>query len=146
MMHQLLNFVALAKVWPELIRCRSIAELATAMCRAHVHKLFPLFCQILIVLTLPVSTATGERTFSATKILKKRIRSKMGENYCRRLMDLYVNKRCAAAFNTDEVLHVFMSMTNRRTCIWEIIDAVQTSEYPRRKQNPTAVQQPLLPI
>ena len=50
---------------------------------------------ICLVLTLPVSTATTERAFSAMKLLKTRLRNKMKDDFFERLHDsLYREGDC----------------------------------------------------
>ena len=50
---------------------------------------------IRLVLTLPVSTATMERAFSAMKLLKTRLRNKMKDDFFERLHDsLYREGDC----------------------------------------------------
>ncbi|XP_020967725.1 uncharacterized protein LOC110262386 [Arachis ipaensis] len=61
---------------------------------------------IRLVLTLPVSTATTERAFSAIKIVKTRLRSKMADEF---LADnlVYIEKELAAIFDTNSIIDVY---------------------------------------
>nr|GFA23707.1 zinc finger, CCHC-type [Tanacetum cinerariifolium] len=65
------------------------------------------------VLTLPVSTASVERAFSAMKIVKDRLRNRMGDVFISDNLVLYIEKDIAETFSLDGVLDDF-SAKNRR--------------------------------
>jgi hypothetical protein len=50
---------------------------------------------IRLVLTLPVSTATTERAFSAMKLVKTRLRNKMEDGFLRDCLIIYIEKEIA---------------------------------------------------
>jgi hypothetical protein len=50
---------------------------------------------IRLVLTLPVSTATTERAFSAMKLVKTRLRNKMEVGFLRDCLIIYIEKEIA---------------------------------------------------
>ncbi|XP_072080836.1 uncharacterized protein [Arachis hypogaea] len=68
---------------------------------------------IRLVLTLPVSTATTERVFSAMKIVKTRLRSKMADEFLADNLVIYIEKELAAIFDTNSVIDDF---ENRKKC------------------------------
>jgi hypothetical protein len=58
------------------------------------------------VLTLPVSTATTERAFSAMNIVKTRLRNKIEEFLTDSLM-VYIEREVAATISIDSIIDGF---------------------------------------
>jgi hypothetical protein len=54
-----------------------------------------------LVLTLPVSTATTGRAFSAMKLVKSRLQNKMEDDFLRDYLIIYIKKEIAIEFTTD---------------------------------------------
>ena len=73
-----------------------------------------------LVITLPVSTATTERAFSAMKLIKTRLRNRMGDDYLRNYMILYIGKEIAAKISSDEIIELFD--TGGRKAEFKLID------------------------
>ncbi|XP_015955548.1 uncharacterized protein LOC107479943 [Arachis duranensis] len=69
---------------------------------------------IRLVLTLPVSTATTERTFSAMKIVKTRLRSKIADEFLADNLVIYIEKELAAIFDTNSIIDDFKNRKKRR--------------------------------
>ncbi len=65
---------------------------------------------IRLVLTLPVSTATTERAFSAMKIVKTRLRNKMEDEFLANSLVVYIEREIAESFNLDSILDDFVSL------------------------------------
>lgn len=73
---------------------------------------YPIMCVLLRILaTLPVTTATAERSFSALKYIKTYLRSTMGEERLNGLAQMYINQDIR--LNYDAVIDQF-GQTNRR--------------------------------
>ena len=68
---------------------------------------------IRLVLTLPVSTATTERVFSAMKLLKIRLRNRMEDKFLTDNMIVYIEKEIARNFTIEMIVDEFYSMKNR---------------------------------
>ena len=66
------------------------------------------------MLTLPVSTATIERAFSAMKLLKIRLRNRMKDEFLADNMMVYIEKEIARNFTIEMIMDEFYSMKNRR--------------------------------
>ena len=64
-----------------------------------------------IFATLPVSTATGERSFSALKYIKNYLRSTMGEERLNGLAHMYINRDIS--LNYDKVIDEFGKFNRR---------------------------------
>jgi hypothetical protein len=56
---------------------------------------------ICLVLTLPMSTATIERAFSAMKIVKTRLRNKMENEFLANNLVVYIEREISESFNSD---------------------------------------------
>ncbi|XP_025702777.1 uncharacterized protein [Arachis hypogaea] len=68
------------------------------------HLIDRLICN---VLTLSVSTATIERVFSAMKIVKTRLRSKIADEFLADNLVIYIEKEIAATFSTYSIIDDF---------------------------------------
>lgn len=92
--------------------CDSLSSLdvCNALCFPNIRKLLTIF------VTLPVSTATAERSFSVLKLLKSSLRSRMGEE---RLSSLTLAYIYSDSFDMNsiatDVLQDFF-LTTRKTC------------------------------
>ena len=54
-----------------------------------------------------MSTATAERVFSATKLVKTHLQSTMGGDFLRHCMIIYIKKDIASKFSSDEIIDIF---------------------------------------
>jgi hypothetical protein len=68
---------------------------------------------IRLVLTLPVSTATTERAFSAMKVNKTRLRNKMEDEFLRNCLVLYIEREIAMKVTTESIIDVFCMVKKR---------------------------------
>jgi hypothetical protein len=75
----------------------------------------PLFCRLIrLVLTLPVSTTTTERAFSAMKLIKTRLGNKMEDECLRDCLIIYTEKEIALEFTIDSIIDYFNAKKHRR--------------------------------
>ncbi|CAN6557975.1 unnamed protein product [Malus baccata var. baccata] len=64
----------------EFLGLKEIGDLAKKMVQCKKHRVYSLvYLLVTLTLTLPVATATIERAFSAMKILKNRLKNRMGD-------------------------------------------------------------------
>ena len=68
---------------------------------------------ILLVLTLPVSTATKDRTFSTMNIVKSGFCNKMVDDFLMDSLIMYIEKEIAIKFSIDLIIDDFRDL---RTC------------------------------
>ena len=80
--------------------------------RSTVYQL--IFRVIELVLTLLVSTATTERSFSAMKIIKTRLRSKMEDDFLSDSLIVYIKKETAEKLSTKSIIDNFRDFKERR--------------------------------
>jgi hypothetical protein len=67
-----------------------------------------------LVLTLPVSTATTERAFSAMKLVKTTLRNKMEDGFLTDCLIIYIERELARNIDSDSIINDFYSIKNRR--------------------------------
>uniref|UniRef100_A0A2N9HSU8 DUF4371 domain-containing protein n=1 Tax=Fagus sylvatica TaxID=28930 RepID=A0A2N9HSU8_FAGSY len=67
-----------------------------------------------LVLTLPVSTATTERAFSAMKLVKTTLRNKMEDGFLADCLVIYIERELARNIDSDSIINDFYSIKNRR--------------------------------
>ncbi|XP_078438347.1 uncharacterized protein LOC144708786 [Wolffia australiana] len=97
------------------IELKSIADLLPIVIKSGLSVNFPLCTRLIrLILTLPVSTATTERTFSALKIVKTRLRTLMGDSWLVDLLTIYIEKGIARNIPIDSVVSGFNAMKSRR--------------------------------
>lgn len=83
----------------------------------------PRFCCLQIVayrilLTLPVSVATGERSFSKLKLIKNFLRSTMLQERLSNLAIISIEKDVAKSLNYDDIIDEF-ALLKARKCNFE---------------------------
>ncbi|KAJ6830443.1 zinc finger MYM-type protein 1-like [Iris pallida] len=88
--------------------CRGLAETNKAQSYNLIDRL------IRLVLTLPVSTTTTERAFSAMKHVKSALRSKMDEEFLTDSMIIFIEREITKTIDSDSIIDEFYSLKNRR--------------------------------
>jgi hypothetical protein len=93
----------------------TLSELCRGLADSGKSKIYPLIDRLIrLVLTLPVSTATTERAFSAMKLIKTRLRSRMEDEFLADHMVVYIEKEIAKNFTSEMIMDEFYSINNRR--------------------------------
>lgn len=93
----------------------TISELCHKLHATRKCKVYALVDKLIrLVLTLPVSTATTERAFSAMKLLKTNLRNKMEDAFLGDCMVIYIERQFAKNISTDVIVDEFDDMTDRR--------------------------------
>jgi hypothetical protein len=64
-------------------------------------------------LTLLVSTATIERSFSAMKIIKNKLRNMMDAEFLADSMSVYIEKEIVANISSDTIIDEFKALATR---------------------------------
>ncbi|XP_073022503.1 uncharacterized protein [Primulina eburnea] len=72
------------------------------------------FRVIVLVLTLPVSTATIERSFSAMNIVKTRFRSKMEDDFLSDVLMIFIEREIVKNICIDTIIEDFENLKERR--------------------------------
>lgn len=93
----------------------SLEDLSVAMVMSGGNKCYPWTYRLLtLVLTLPVATASNERSFSAAKIIKTRLRTSIGDKWFRDLLVIYIEKELSKKLDIKSVISYFNKMKVRR--------------------------------
>ncbi|XP_023755980.1 uncharacterized protein LOC111904445 [Lactuca sativa] len=100
---------------PQLKNSSTISELCRDLHETRKLSTYPLLDKLIrLILTLPVSTATSERAFSAMKLVKTRLRNTMSDDFLKSCLLVNIEREIADTFPTDEIIDDFYSMKQRR--------------------------------
>lgn len=76
---------------------------------------FPEVCTALMLfVTIPVTTASAERSFSKLKLIKTYLRNSMGQDRLRNLAILSIENSMARSLNFDDVIDTFAEQKARK--------------------------------
>ncbi|CAN6180695.1 unnamed protein product, partial [Urochloa humidicola] len=113
--HQLRHYELDVPTNPKFQNLTSVADLCRRLVETNKSDDYYLIHRLIrLVLTLPVSTATTERAFSAMKICKTRLRNKMEDEFLRNCMLLYIEKEIAMKLTTDSIIDDFYAKKKRK--------------------------------
>ncbi|GJT51561.1 zinc finger MYM-type protein 1-like protein, partial [Tanacetum coccineum] len=99
----------------KLRKASTIAELCVSLVKTEKRETYYLFDRLIrLILTLPVSTATTERAFSAMKVCKNRLRNKMSDDFLGDSLVVYIEKEIAEKIDSQSVIEEFKSLKGRR--------------------------------
>jgi hypothetical protein len=91
---------------------RSVLEY---LCKCNVVELFHnLFVALRILLTLPITVASAERSFSKLKLIKSYLRSQMSQARLVGLATISIEKKIADQLNMEELIREFAALKARR--------------------------------
>jgi len=77
-------------------------------------QVFPNFCKMLqLALTLPISSATCERSFSAMRKIKTWLRTSIQQQKFNELSILYIEKDKTKLLSNDTILNIFDKKCSR---------------------------------
>ncbi|CAI0548457.1 unnamed protein product, partial [Linum tenue] len=116
--YELKHFQADAPTHPELQNLSSLAELCHGLAKTGKSKEFNLVDRLIrLILILLVSTSTGERAFSAMKIVKNRLRNKMNDDFLADNLVIFIEREIAETFSLDAILSDFNDLKERRVLL-----------------------------
>jgi hypothetical protein len=111
---QLRHFIVDARETSNLKNLSTIQELCSCLVETEKAKIYYLIDRLLrLILTLPVSTATTERSFSAMKIIKNKLRNKMKAEFLADSMSVYIEREIAATISWDTIIDEFKALATR---------------------------------
>jgi hypothetical protein len=94
---------------------KNLEDLCVYLVSSSRVVLYPIIHRLVVlVLTLPVSTATGERAFSKMKLIKGYLRSSMSEGMLSSLMVLGIETDLAKMITNEQVIQKYMALHPRR--------------------------------
>jgi hypothetical protein len=113
---QIKNFAMDLRTHPDLRTVDSLSALAVKMTELKKSTSYPLVYRLIaLALTLPVSTATTERSFSALRFVKKHVRNRMGEELLSNALLLFIENDLNRELVVDEIIDRFKNMAVRRS-------------------------------
>ncbi|XP_024039248.1 uncharacterized protein LOC112097887 [Citrus clementina] len=93
-----------------------LSELCRRLVETRKSQIYFLLGRLIrLVLTLPVSTATTERAFSAMKLIKTTHRNKMENEFLSDCMVIYIEREIADNIDSDAIVDEFSFLKNRMT-------------------------------
>ena len=103
----------------EIGKAKSIIDLLQLLYDYKLISSFPQLQKLLILLlTIPVTVASAERSFSKLKLIKSYLRSKMQQSRLTNLAILSIENKLAKTLDTSELIKKFASVnaTHKRKC------------------------------
>ncbi|XP_076888487.1 uncharacterized protein LOC143538934 [Bidens hawaiensis] len=95
---------------------KSIAYLCKSLAKTQLRDEHYFLDRVVrLILTLPVSTATTQRGFSAMKIFKNRLRNNMSDDYLTNNLAIHIEKELVECFDSTSVIDEFKELKGRRT-------------------------------
>lgn len=111
-----IEFARWRQHWQRQLAANRPNDILDALLSATKLGTYPIMCIMLRILaTVPVTTATGERSFSALKLIKTYSRSTMGEERLNGLAHMYINQDIK--LNYDAVIDQFGQKNRRLTFV-----------------------------
>ncbi|PWA59810.1 hypothetical protein CTI12_AA388100 [Artemisia annua] len=99
----------------QLSQVSTLAGLCISLVKTGKYESYSMIDRLIrLILTLPVSTATTERAFSAMKICKNRLRNKMADEFLADSLVVYIEKEIAETFSSEYVVDVFKNLKGRK--------------------------------
>ncbi|XP_028085633.1 uncharacterized protein LOC114286660 [Camellia sinensis] len=113
--YQLENYKLDISILPEFQKLSTISELCQLLAKTKKLTSYPLIDRLIrLVLTLPVSTATSERAFSAMKLIKSKLHNRIEDGFLASYLITYIEKDIDRGFDVDSIIHAFDIMKERR--------------------------------
>lgn len=97
------------------LELQGVSELAEKLVSTRKHETYPLVYLLeKLALTLPVATATVERSFLAMKYIKNELRNRMGDQWMNDCLIVYIKKDIACSIDNETIMQRFQNMKTRR--------------------------------
>ena len=97
------------------LELQGVSELAEKLVCIRKHETYPLvYLLVKLALTLPVATATVERSFSAMKYIKNELRNRMGDQWMNDCLIVYIEKYVACSIDNETIMQQFQNTKTRR--------------------------------
>ena len=97
------------------LELQGVSELAERLVNTRKHETYPLVNLLVkLVLTLPVVTATVERSFSAMKYIKNELRNRMEDQWMNDCLVVYIERDIACSIDNETIMQRFQNMKTHR--------------------------------
>ncbi|XP_058733899.1 uncharacterized protein LOC131605573 [Vicia villosa] len=115
---QLRHFIIDARQASRLKNLSTIQDLCSSLVATRKSEIYYLIDRLFrLVTTLPVSTATIERSFSAMKVIKTRLRSKMEADFLGDSVTIHIERELAANIDSETIIDDFKLLKDRRALL-----------------------------
>ena len=96
------------------LELQGVGELAEKLVSTRKHETYHLVYLLMkLALTLPIVTATVERSFSAMKYIKNELCNRMGDQWMNDCLIVYIEKDVACSIDNETIVQRFQ---NIKTC------------------------------
>ena len=97
------------------LELQGVSELAEKLVSTRKHETYPLvYLLVKLVLTLPIATATVERSFSVIKYINNELHNQMGDRWMNDCLIVYIEKDVACSIDNETIMQRFQNMKTRR--------------------------------
>ncbi|XP_074323635.1 uncharacterized protein LOC141660540 [Apium graveolens] len=96
------------QIFGTLSTISDLSQWLKKMRKANIYLL--VYRLIALILTLPVSTSTTERSFSAGSFVKNKLRNKMHDEYLTNFLILFLEKEIARTITIDSIIDEFRDL------------------------------------
>ncbi|XP_052171575.1 uncharacterized protein LOC127787555 [Diospyros lotus] len=94
---------------------QGLSDLARKLVAMKKNDVYPLVYKLVtLALILPVATATVERVFSAMKIVKTRLRNRIGDQLLNDSLVMYIENDIFSKIDNDVIMRRYQNMKTRR--------------------------------
>jgi hypothetical protein len=98
----------------EFASLKGISDLSKKLVETKRNTVYPLVYQLLkLAMILPVATTTVERSFSAMKIVKTRLRNRMSDEWLNDCLVIYVERDVLDSVDDELIIQRFQNMKPR---------------------------------
>ncbi|GMP95388.1 hypothetical protein CsSME_00044462 [Camellia sinensis var. sinensis] len=112
---QLQNYIVDMRLSEDFLELKGVGDLAIKLVETDKHVIYPLvYLLVKLALTLPVVTATVERSFSAMKYIKSNLRNRMGDQWMNDCLVTYIERDVFDSIDNEEIMQPFQNMKSRR--------------------------------
>ncbi|KAL3846209.1 hypothetical protein ACJIZ3_003612 [Penstemon smallii] len=113
--NQLENYIRDVRSSEDFSNLKGIGDLAQKLVATKRHITFSLVYKLVTLsLILPVATASVERAFSAMKMVKNRLRNRMGDQWLNDSLVVFIERDIFSDISNDAIIDRFQKMKNRR--------------------------------
>ncbi|XP_058733557.1 uncharacterized protein LOC131605187 [Vicia villosa] len=113
--NQLETYIIDMRTSAEFASLKGISDLSKKLVATKRHIVYPLLYKLLkLALILPVATATVEQSFSAMKILKTRLRNRIGDEWMNNCLVTYIEKDVFSKVDNELIIQRFQNLRPHR--------------------------------
>ena len=94
---------------------QGVSELAKKLVNTGKHETYPLvYLLVKLVLTIPVTTTTIERSFSTMKYIKNELCNRMRDQWMNDCLIVYIEREVACSTDNETIIQQFQNMKTHK--------------------------------